>query len=92
MKRRDASRDWERELKKKAGEHDPKYPRTSREYKRWIKELSKKYGVPAWQIENTIREVGVEETLRRLEASKEAPRKRGFFEGLKELLGKLRRP
>lgn len=77
----------ERELRRKAGENEPKYPRTRKEYKRWIKELSKKYGVPAWQIENTIRELGVEETLRRLEA---LPRgEEPLFKKLFKNLGRL---
>ncbi len=78
----------ERELRRKAGENEPKYPKTRREYKRWVKELARKYGVPEWQIENTIRELGVEETLRRLEAL--GPREGGgLFKKLLKKLGRL---
>lgn len=85
---------WEKELKKKAGKNEPKYPLTAREYKRFIKELSKKYKVPAWQIENTIREVGFNEALRRLEAARRQrkPSPLASLKGkIESIFGKLRR-
>ena len=81
----------DKEVEKKAGKHEPKYPQTRKEYRRWIKELSKKYGVPAWQIENTIRELGVEETLKRLEAMPKAE-KRSIWRALAENLKRFKRP
>jgi hypothetical protein len=77
----------EKELKRRAGEHDPKYQLTSREFKRYVKELAKAKGVPEWQVWNTIRELGVEEALKRLEAMPPAqkPDRRQF---LKKLFGR----
>ena len=84
--------EWEKELRRRRpGEHDPKYPLTAKEYKRWLKELSKKYGVPAWQIDNTIRELGVEEALKRLEAAAKGGGKKSILDKVKDLVGLWRR-
>ncbi|MGC9119385.1 MAG: hypothetical protein ACP5I3_10410 [Thermoproteus sp.] len=77
----------EKELKRRAGEHDPKYQLTSKAFKRHVKQLAKEKGVPEWQVWNTIRELGVEEALKRLEAMPPA-QKPDRWQFLKRLFGR----
>ena len=73
-----------KELKRKRPEaKKQKFPMVRKAFKDIVKKLARKYGQPAWLVENTIRERGLSYTLQALNQS--SPPKR------KSILDKLRR-
>jgi CRP-like cAMP-binding protein len=74
-----------KELKRKRPEaKKQKFPKVKKVFKDVIKKLAKKYGQPAWLVENTIREKGLSYTLQALSQSP-PPKKQSILDKLKRL-------
>jgi hypothetical protein len=74
-----------RELKKKRPEaKKQKFPKVRKAFKDVIRKLARKYGQPAWLVENTIREFGLSYTLQVLNQYP-PPKKKSIFDKLKRL-------
>ena len=68
-------RDLEREVKRRKPEAKrQKFPQIQKAFKQIVRSLAKRYGQPAWLVENTIRERGLTYALEVLERA--PPRRR----------------
>ncbi len=74
-----------KELKKRKPEaKKQKFPKVKKAFKDIIRKLARKYGQPAWLVENTIRERGLSYTLQVLNQSP-PPKKNSILDKLKRL-------
>lgn len=62
-----------------------KFPKVRKAFKDVVEKLAKKYGQPAWLVENTIREKGLSYTLQVLSQSPPPPKKKSILDKLKRL-------
>jgi poly-beta-hydroxyalkanoate depolymerase len=74
-----------KELKRRRPEtKKQKFPKVKKAFKDIIRRLARKYGQPAWLVENTIREKGLSYTLQVLNQSP-PPQKKSILDKLKRL-------
>ncbi len=75
-----------KELKRKRLEvkKQQKFPKVKKAFKDVVRKLAKKYGRPAWLVENTIRERGLSYTLQMLNQSP-PPKKKSVLDKLRRL-------
>jgi len=75
-----------KELKRRRPEaKKQKFPRVRKAFKDIIRTLAKKYGQPAWIVENTIREKGLSYALQVLNQSPPSTKKKSILDKLKRL-------